>query len=408
MNRQVGTFFAMNLTLLAQACSPISTGDTHALPDGEPPTSHVITSDSSARIDELVTEFIQNNELPGVSVGVIAQDKILHCAGYGWADLATSREMTGDTPILLSSISKTFVGVAAMQGVEEERFTLQTPLADLVGFPVDNPKVEGESITLEHMLTHNSGLRDSFEYSAAYADGDPTISLSAFSKGYVTPGGEYYRRANWSNDAPNDSFSYSNVGMAMAGLAIGRAYDTEFKAHVDAMILTPLGMEQSAYFLADLQQDPATPYKVRAFGGVKEYEQYGYPTYPDGMMRSSACDMSRFMLAISNKGELEGTRILEEASVNTLLEINEAWGTDEHGQAIAWASREMGGHRLFGHNGGDFGSATEMWIDRDDRVGVVVLLNSDPGSSDGWQALIDMEKELLDLARKIEATAATD
>jgi len=55
----------------------------------------------------------------------------------------------------------------------------------------------------------------------------------------------------------------------------------------------------------------------------------------------------------------------------------------------------MGGRRLFGHNGGDYGSTTELFIDREAGVGIAVLLNVEVKT---WPALIALEKKLFDLA----------
>jgi len=368
------------------------------------PIHHGVVGDDALAeaIDAEIVEAMGIADLPGLGVAVVRDGEVVFCGGYGWADIAEDRSMQGDTPILLSSVSKTFIGTTAMQAVAAGVLDLDAPVSDVVGFPVDNPKVDGETVTVRDLLTHNSGIRDTREYSQAYADGDPTIDLESFVRGYVTEGGDYWRRGNWEDEMPGTQFSYSNVGASLGALAVGKAYNEEYADVVRRDVLEPLGMQDSAFFLSEVPKDPATPYRPRlGAGSFRELSQYGYPTYPDGMMRSSACDMGRYVAAIAAGGVLGDVRIMDEEDVDAMLTVDADAGTDEDGQAVAWAMREVDEHELYGHNGGDFGSAAEIWVDRDDRVGVVLLANSTPTSEAAFFRMLDAEVKLLELARSM-------
>ena len=386
------------------ACNPIGRG---ALVQG-PETLTVQRGPSVSEaladaVDADVLAVLERWGKPGASVAVFDDEGVLYSAGYGLADLETRREMGPDTPVLLSSISKTVVGVAAMQGVEAGRLTLDDPVGPLVGFTLDNPKVEGETIRLHHLLTHTSGARDSLIYALAYAEGDPVVSLRDFSEGYFTRGGAHWSPANYARSLPGDTLAYSNTGAALAGLAVGSAAELEFDDLVRRDILEPLGMGDSAYFLADLESPPATCYQTRK-NGFRPWNDYGYPTYPDGLMRASARDLGRFGAAILGEGELDDERILTAESVERMLApwVGLPDGLPEgESQAVMWFRFGLGDRDVVGHNGGDYGSFTELWLDDDEDVGMLILFHTTPQSVDEYDDIVELELRLLDLAEGV-------
>lgn len=387
-------------TLLALSlfgCLPLQAGPRIQLPEGPPPVTHGIVVDEalSAQLDAEVLGGLEQLGLVGLSLGVTIEGRVVHTAGYGWAELETERALTPDTPVLLSSVSKTFIGIAAMQAVEAGALQLDDEVAGLVPFAIDNPHVDDEVLTLRHLLTHNGALVDGLAYLYAYGPGDPVVGLGDFLEAYLVPGGATYQRRNYARRSPGTGFAYSNVGAALAGYAIGQARGLEFSDLVRRDILEPLGMTHSGYLLSELSEPPAVPYKNVGGGAFRPFEHYSYPTYPDGLMRSSAGDMARYLAAVQGGGELDGVQILSEASVEQMLTVDPSYGTDEGGQAIIWSQAELGSGRVvIGHNGGDFGSLTELRTDRQTGTGVVLLLASMPRRGEDWARLFEIQDAL--------------
>ncbi len=385
------------LLVVLSGCLPFELGKAVSLPDGSTPVNPGMAGSGplAESVDERVLSYLEKHQLPGIGVGLIKEGAVVFSAGYGWADLEEEAPLMAHTPVLLSSVSKTFIGVAAMQAVEVGRLSLDDSLSDLAGFSVDNPNVAGERITLRHAVTHNTGIEDTAVYDDNYAPGDPVIPLGTFVAGYVTEGSLYWNPRNFADRPPGAAFSYSNVGAALGAFAIAKSADRAFRDLVAEDILQPLGMNDSAYFLTDVPRTPAVPYHPTGGGTYRPWPHYGYPTYPDGMLRASTDDMARYLAAVDGGGALGETRILSTQSVDTMLTIDPDAGSDENGQAVAWSVRVMQGRELFGHNGGDYGSSTEIWLDREARVGVVVLLNVEIRD---WPALFQLQADLLDLA----------
>lgn len=383
------------------ACQPFRPGDRVDLPGGTPPVDRQIATDEALAdaIDTAVLDFLGGDRVPGMGVTLTLEGAVVFAGGYGWADIESGRAMKADTPIMLASVSKTFIGVAAMKAVQAGALTLDDRIDDLVGFRVDNPRVDGETIRLRDLLTHTSGIEDTRMYDRATEAGDPAISLGDFVRGYLTRGGDHWRRRNYGRRQPGEEFSYSNVAAATAAYGIATVQDTTFKALVNDQILQPLGMNDSAYFLEDLETSPATPYKtVRRPGRFRPWPQYGYPTYADGMLRATAADMGHYLAAISYPGPLRDALGLTEASIDEMLTVDSSVATDGDAQAIVWAMTRADGHELFGHDGGDYGSSAEMWIDREHGIGVSLVLNTEVGD-ETWEQLSALQAELFELAR---------
>jgi CubicO group peptidase (beta-lactamase class C family) len=363
------------IPLLLTACTTIPVGERVELPDGDVPIDHgVVLDDTFAdEVDALMVPILEADGI-NLAIALVKGDQVVFTGAYGWADVARGSEMTVDTPMSMASVSKTFIGIAAMQGVEAGTLSLDDSIAELVGFPVDNPRVEGETISLRHLLTHNSGLEDSREYDRSYDVGDPTISLGEFTRGYVTPNGAYYRTGNFSKRAPNEAFSYSNVGAGLAALGVATPSEREFTDVVKQDILEPLGMTNSGYFLTDLTVAPALQYDSKK----RPYEPYGYPTYPDGMMRSTANDMGRYIAMVQGNGTFDGVTVLMPASVEEMLTVDPDLGTDEEGQAVVWAQLgSSDGRTVLGHTGGDFGTFAILRLDRDTGAGLILMINAE-------------------------------
>src|SRR6266516_2736780 len=127
------------------------------------------------RIDAYVSEQMQADHIPGVALGLVHNDQIVHLRGFGEAS-QSGRAVTPQTPFILASVSKSFTALAIMQLVEAGKVKLDAPVQRyLPWFRVADP-VASARITIRHLLNHTSGL--------------PT-----------TPGGEFVTSADTSDRA---------------------------------------------------------------------------------------------------------------------------------------------------------------------------------------------------------------
>lgn len=348
-------------------------------------------------LDEEILDIMDSDHVPGLSACIVRDGEIAWCQGYGWADIEAERAVEPDTSFLLASVSKAVVGVALMQAVEQVGLDLDADVGDVLPFEVRHPDYPNKEITARMLATHTSGIADNWDVmDALYTYGeDSPIALGDFMEGYLVEGGSWYDDWwNWTDEGPGGYADYSNIGTALAAYVVEETTGTPFDRWCDQNIFEPLGLRDTAWKLADMdEQSLALPYEWESGGYVTD-GHYGFPDYPSGQLRSSASAMARFLLAISEGGALDGERVLEASNVNELLSTQFA-GLDPD-QGIFWYRWELDGQEVWGHNGGEVGASTEILLTEDGR-GLVVLMNAEGRN----RTLEDVELAMLEAAKEL-------
>ena len=355
--------------------------------------------DMSKVVDKILAEM-EDKFIPGLAAALVIGDKVVWAEGFGFANAEDLVPVTVETPFMLASISKTFVGTALMQGIEAGTLSLQTPINDLLDFEVDNPRVEGDSIAIQHLVTHTSGIRDNWSVWTEhdlYSEGDSPIALSDFLENYLLANGAYYdEEANFVDRLPGEQWNYGNVASALAGHLVEAGMGTPLDDYSESALFEPLGMVNSGWHLAD--HDLATvavPY-TRSGGSLVPVSHYGYPDYPDGQLRASVADLGRYAAALLSGGALDGQSILTPQSVESLFTPPLV---DFEDQGVFWFKSEMRGHTAWGHSGGDLGVLTDLKIFPEAGFAFALLINTD--QSQAWTGLMQIERELIKKAEKL-------
>ena len=136
-------------------------------------------------------------------------------------------------------------------------------------------------------------------------------------------------------------------------------------------------------------------------GNVTEYQHYGYSDYPSGQLRTTSNSLAKFMGSYINNGIFNGNRILEAETVEMIKSI--PYPNINSGQGLIWYYKNANGRNLFGHNGGDTGVSTEMFISTSNNLGVIILSNSS-----NYNALIQIENAVFDFAEETDFTIIGD
>ena len=337
-------------------------------------------------------DLMTDSRIPGLSVAWINPDGVIGQFASGFADIENAIPVNGDTPFNLGSVSKTFIGTAGMQMIERDILTETTTLADVqIPFSVDSPHVDASAITFKHLANHTSGIAEQlFQYNCGYhiiENGESLYALEfdefeacpdslgsdqgAFLERFLSTGGALYTEDHFLAAEPGESYAYSNIGATLAAQMLATAADTEFNIWTEENIFNTLNMNNTHWFNSDFQGDvvPAKRY-IFVDNEVFALPEFALSTWADGGLKSSAPDLAKYLLAIVRKGELNGERILSEASVDRMLSAGIEEPTIE-GKRIFWDNDEF----LIGHNGGDPGTESAMYYDQYNKVGWVMMLN---------------------------------
>lgn len=339
---------------------------------------------SAQPIDAFIAKTMDEAGIVGLSAAVIVDRKVVWMKGYGFADPRRGVPFRPDTVMNIGSISKTFTGVALMQAVQDGKLSLDEDINAYLPYKVSNPHRPGAKITLRHLATHTSGITDrSSVYRATYHFGDAPEPLGEFLKGYFVPGGKDYSKDNFLDKAPGTHREYSNIGAGLAGAIVEIAVGEKLDAYAKKRIFTPLGMNDTAWSLAAVDPSKHSQLFVAQKGLSIPIPLYEGTTYPDGGVRTSVADLSKFFIALLGDGTYEGARILDRSSVDEMLRFqytgankpeNIDFQQDPKNSGIFWSTK-FNVTRI-GHGGSDPGVQTEMLASLTKDVGVILFSNT--------------------------------
>jgi CubicO group peptidase (beta-lactamase class C family) len=273
-------------------------------------------------IDASLRAAVERKDVPGVVALVTDRQRVLYQGAFGVADAATGRTLDVDALFRIASMTKPVTSLAAMQLIEQGRFSLDDPVEKYLP-EFANPKVfesfdsttgdyrlraESRPATVRHVLTHTSGLAYPFT-SATWRDFKPRA-------------GETYPFGGPLLFDPGERWHYgtsTDVVGRLVEIVSGQKLEDYFHQH----IFTPLKMSDTSYNVPQGKAARLVPAQQRAgerMDGVivLQTPQPGL-TIPapigGGGLASTADDYGRFMRMFLNGGELDGTRVLKAETV---------------------------------------------------------------------------------------------
>jgi len=340
-------------------------------------------------LDTLIENRMAEAGIMGVAAAVIVDREVVWTKGYGFADYERTRPFTPHTVMNIGSITKTFTGVAMMRAVQEGRLSLDADINHYLPFRLVNPHQPDAVITLRHLATHTSGITDRPEvYHGCYRwGGDRPVPLADFLTGYFKPGGANHSRDNFLNERPGAVREYSNIGASLAGWIVERAVGASLPDYARQHIFTPLKMTNTAWRLSEVKPGAHSTLFVPQNGTLIPIQPYELTTYPDGGVRSSVSDLSKFFIALLSGGAYQGTRILDAkmTAEMTRFQFTDAnrptnFPASEGNSGLFWRTK-FDGTRV-GHGGNDPGMIADMLADLDGHVAVILFANTSLGGSD--------------------------
>ena len=314
------------------------------------------TDSADARLDPLFAAW-NRADSPGCGVGVSRNGAVIFEHGYGMASLERRVPITPSTVFHLASITKAFTAMSVLLAAERGVLSLD----DDVSKYVPEWSIREPHVTVRHLLTHTSGLRDAYVLQGWAPDNGN--SNDAFLK--------ILSRQRGLNFAPGAEYHYNNGGYLLLGNVLQRASGQTLGAFADANIFTPLGMT-GAYFNGDpvrTAPDHASGYSPEAKGWRLLPESSGYAGNA-GMM-SSVRDL---LLWVKN---FTDARVGTPALFSTIQKATVLTSGQPTQSGMGFGIGTYRGARTFRRSGGDRGIATELVLFPDQKAAVAVLCNMD-------------------------------
>lgn len=189
-------------------------------------------------VDESVDAMMRDyaGDVPGASVLVIENGKPAVSRSYGYADLEARVAASPQTNYRLASVSKQFTAAAILLLAQDEKLGLDDPVRKwLPSLPAS-----ADAITLEHLLTHTSGMIDYEDVMAPDATEDEQVHDADVLRLLETQDRTYF--------APGTGYRYSNSGYALLALIVEKASGQRYAAFLHDRIFAPLGMAHTVAY----------------------------------------------------------------------------------------------------------------------------------------------------------------
>lgn len=332
-----------------------------------------------AAIDRYVETQRRAMRLPGLALGIVHGDRVVHLRGFGHAD-PSGRPATPQTPFLLASTTKSFTALAIMQLVEAGKIDLDAPVQRyLPWFRLADPAASAR-ITVRHLLNHTSGLADPSE-SLTKGDGsDAALEHAVRALRTVQP-----------RQPAGQAFDYVNMNYTTLGLIIqtvaGQSYEDYMRQHV----LAPLGMTNSYLSPVEARRHGlATGHRYWFGRPVPFHMPYIRAAVPAGFISASAEAMTHYLIAHLNAGRSRGARVLSPAGVAELHRpaVKLVVADRNIAYAMGWYVEQANGVSMLWHPGNTANFHADVLLAPKDRWGVVVLANGHNSLSPDGESMI--------------------
>ncbi|MGB3466395.1 MAG: serine hydrolase domain-containing protein [Cyclobacteriaceae bacterium] len=303
--------------------------------------------DSLKKIETIVNEYVDKKAIPGATILIARNGKILYEKAFGYDDITTQTPMRTDHIFRVASMTKPIVSAAALQLYEEGKLKPDDKLSQYIpefanvrvldSFDRQDTtwttKPADREITIHDLLTHTSGISYGFTnptYGAIYGKlGIPDaahpydFTIMDMAKKMATAPLVHQPGEKWTYGLSTDILGA--VIEVVSGKSLGE--------YVHENILNPLQLNHSGFWLPDsLADDLATFYMPDQEKGIVKIPEEGIgmfrPDFPVNGARKyysggsglsmTARDYFVFSQAILNGGIYDGTRILKEETVELM------------------------------------------------------------------------------------------
>lgn len=332
-------------------------------------------------IDAAVLAWMQRSRTPAASIAVVRGGRVIVERAYGWADLSTCVPATPDMLFGIGSITKQVTAMGALVLVAQGKLGLDDPIARWL--PESGTAWQG--ISVRHLLTHTSGIRDTGNDDEVY----PQIALDK-TQGVTDSTLVARLAAAPLNFAPGASWAYSNTGYLLLSIIIARAGGAPFPVWMHDHVFAPLGMHATRFFDAtEIIPGLARGYTI-AGGRLRQgyYRHRAYSQRGDMGIISTAHDMAQW------SAELVSSRLVSPALHALMLAPTRLRDGTAFPYGFGVVLDDYRGEPELRHSGSfDAGYAADLVTLPARGLAIIVLTNqhqADPGAFTGTLlALVD-------------------
>jgi D-alanyl-D-alanine carboxypeptidase len=304
-------------------------------------------------VDDYIKKAMQESHIPGLSLAVLKNGKIIKAAGYGVSDVETATPATAQTVYKAASISKQFIAAGILLLAQDGKLSLDDSAAKFLPSAPETWK----GITIRKLLTHTSGLtRDPKDYEPYRERPIAEVIQSTYGLPLVFQ--------------PGERFQYSNLGYYLLAEIITKASGKPWNVFLAERLFVPAGMTSTRLTsTTDIIPHRASGYKPTAKGMIKGEEWIA--VRPSGAFLSTVLDLAKWDAFLDGKNPLTSTSLRE---MWTPVKLNSGAAAD---YGFGWYVNSFLGRARIHHDGQFPGFRADFERFPDDKLSVILLTNNE-------------------------------
>jgi CubicO group peptidase (beta-lactamase class C family) len=323
----------------------------------------------------VVQKLMQESNVPGVSIAIINDFKIVATYAYGLADVETAAPVTTETMFQAASISKPVAAMVSLKAVQDGRFSLDQDINTILKswkLP-EGPFTKEHHVTPRSLMSHTSGTGDAFGF-PGYAPGATLPSVLQILDGVQPPSN---LRAVRLERAPLTGYEYSGGGVMIQQLALTDAVGKSFADTAREWVLAPIGMTNSTF------EQPLAPHREKQ--AARAHDRVGarmgdawhiYPEQAAAGLWTTPTDLAKFAIEVQLSLLGKSNRVLSQTMVQEMVT---PVGVGPF--AVGFQIGKEGEGWYFSHGGGNWGFRCDLVAHRVKGYGAVIMTNGDSGGA---------------------------
>lgn len=314
-------------------------------------------------------------QIPGVAVGIVKDGKVVLLKGYGVREMGTNEKVDEHTLFMIGSNTKAFTATALAMLDAEKKLSLDDKVQRwLPDFKLYDPWVAKEA-NIRDLLCHRLGF-ETFQGDFMFFDSDLSTAEARDKFGKLQP--LYSFRSKW---------GYTNAAFMTAGEIIPKVTGQSWAQYIKEKIFLPLGMKNTIALTAEMGAASNKAAAHTVVQGVLRKIPYGRidNIAPAGSISSSVSDLSQWVIAQLDNGKLNGQQVIPASAIaqtwmpHSILGNGGAIYNKGHFSlyGLGWFLEEYEGRKIVSHTGGVNGFVTSVTLVPEEKLGIIVLTNTD-------------------------------
>lgn len=323
----------------------------------------LLKQDERIKIEEFIEKNMDKGKIPGLSITIVRDDKIIYQRGFGYSDIKKKTVVTDKTLFEIGSSSKAFTGLAILKLEQDGLIKLNDDVSKYIPWFKVNYKGQNTTITLEQLLHHSSGIpfKTIDKISASNED-------SALEETVKTLVGMEL------DSKPGEKYQYATINYDVLGLIIEKVSGVSYEKYMEEEVIKPSGLNNTYLFKnEDISKDIATGYKL----GFLKPRSYCAPVYrgnkPAGYIMTNCEDMAKWLkiqMGTSKESKL-GNRLVEKSHEPDRTIAPTSYGSS---YAAGWEIYQAIGGRI-SHGGNNPNYSSFITFKPEEKEGIAVLSN---------------------------------